>query len=204
MAFVMELCGDSLFSVLHAPASCRWRGATKPIPVQQTVKWARGAAEAVLYLHSQSPRIVHRDLKSHNLMLAADGSLKLCDFGLVHHPDPGAGTPQYMAPELLAGGKAGFSDRVDVYAFGIMLWEVRDAPDGQGGAGPPVASCQCRLGPRAGPRAHARPRSCDPPPPPLPRAADARTEGAVRRLAHGEHRGGGAGRCAPAPCLGAA
>ncbi|KAA0172987.1 hypothetical protein FNF27_05478 [Cafeteria roenbergensis] len=124
MAFVMELCGDSLFSVLHTPAECHWRGAAKRIPEAQTVRWATGVAEAIAFLHAQSPRIVHRDLKSHNLLLAADGRLKLCDFGLVHHPEPGAGTPQYMAPELLAGARSGFSDRVDVFAFGVLLWEM--------------------------------------------------------------------------------
>ena len=128
----MELCGDSLFSVLHTPAECHWRGAAKRIPEAQTVRWATGVAEAMAFLHAQSPRIVHRDLKSHNLLLAADGRLKLCDFGLVHHPEPGAGTPQYMAPELLAGARSGFSDRVDVFAFGVLLWEVSGSAAGKG------------------------------------------------------------------------
>ena len=83
MAFVMELCGDSLFSVLHTPAECHWRGAAKRIPEAQTVRWATGVAEAMAFLHAQSPRIVHRDLKSHNLLLAADGRLKLNPLALV-------------------------------------------------------------------------------------------------------------------------
>jgi serine/threonine protein kinase len=125
MAFVMEMCGDSLFMVLHTPKACHWTGALKPIGLPRLVGWAGGIADALAYLHACSPKIVHRDVKTHNLLLAGDGSLKLCDFGLVHHPDTGAGTPQYMAPELLAGGKHGYTDKVDVYAFGIMLWEVR-------------------------------------------------------------------------------
>jgi serine/threonine-protein kinase CTR1 len=125
MAFVMELCGDSLFSVLHAPTSCHWAGARGELPLTRLRTWALGIAEAIEYLHRRSPKIVHRDIKTHNMLLASDGSMKLCDFGLVAHPDAGAGTPQYMAPELLKGGSVTFTDKVDVYAFGIVIWEVR-------------------------------------------------------------------------------
>ena len=50
------------------------------------------------------------------------GQVKLCDFGLVRTRNTTAGTPQYMAPELLEGGN--FSRVVDVYAFGIVVAEV--------------------------------------------------------------------------------
>ncbi len=48
--------------------------------------------------------------------------MKLCDFGLVTTRATTAGTPNYMAPELL--GDAPFSKAVDVYAFGVVLWEL--------------------------------------------------------------------------------
>ena len=48
--------------------------------------------------------------------------VKLCDFGLVTTRATTAGTPNYMAPELL--GDAPFSKAVDVYAFGVVLWEL--------------------------------------------------------------------------------
>ena len=64
----------------------------------------------------------HRDLKSHNLLIAADGSIKLCDFGLVRTRTTTAGTPNYMSPELLDNRP--FNKTVDVYAFGILLYEV--------------------------------------------------------------------------------
>jgi serine/threonine protein kinase len=48
--------------------------------------------------------------------------VKICDFGLSVSSKPGAGTPNYMAPELLQGGA--YTDKVDVYAFGILLNEM--------------------------------------------------------------------------------
>ena len=52
------------------------------------------------YLHSQSPAVIHRDLKSLNVLRAHDGSMKLCDFGLVGTQITQAGTPAYMAPGI--------------------------------------------------------------------------------------------------------
>jgi serine/threonine protein kinase len=120
--FVMEMCGDSLFRVLHELSS-------KPISLHQRVLWAIDAAQAIGYLHTRRPSIIHRDVKSLNFLLAAgSGSrtgspiLKLCDFGLVGTRVTDAGTPAYMAPELF--GNKPFSRAVDVYAFGILLWEM--------------------------------------------------------------------------------
>lgn len=104
-------------------------------------------ASAIEYLHTRSPPLIHRDIKSHNLLVTSDlrvriaGSecftviirmrrllsfyflqLKLCDFGLVATRNTTAGTPNYMAPELLADRP--FSKSVDVYSFGILLWEM--------------------------------------------------------------------------------
>lgn len=52
------------------------------------------------YLHAQSPAVIHRDLKSLNVLQARDGSLKLCDFGLADIRTTQAGTPAYMAPGI--------------------------------------------------------------------------------------------------------
>ena len=50
--------------------------------------------------------------------------VKLCDFGLAanSHDQKGAGTPAYMAPELHTGKS--YNEKVDIYAFGIMMWEL--------------------------------------------------------------------------------
>ena len=60
--------------------------------------------------------------RSHNVLVAPCGSLKICDFGLVATRVTEAGTPNYMAPELLRAGP--FSRAVDVYAFSVMCAEV--------------------------------------------------------------------------------
>ena len=74
--------------------------------------------------------VIHRDLKSHNIILNDALELKIIDFGLAycaHHEGMTAtglilGTPEYMAPEQVAGKKA--DERADIYAFGIILYEL--------------------------------------------------------------------------------
>ncbi|CAM9099857.1 unnamed protein product [Ascophyllum nodosum] len=113
--YVMELCQRSLFDLLH---NCR-----RDIGTRERVTMALDVSRALNYLHSRSPPIIHRDLKSLNLLLAGEkGPVKLCDFGLVRTSLTSAGTPAYMAPELLQ--ERPFNKSVDVYAFGILLWEI--------------------------------------------------------------------------------
>ncbi|CAM9305926.1 unnamed protein product, partial [Laminaria digitata] len=113
--YVMELCQRSLFDLLH---NCR-----RDIGTRERVEMALDVSKSMEYLHSRSPPIVHRDLKSLNLLMAGeDGPVKLCDFGLVRTTVTTAGTPAYMAPELLQNRP--FNKSIDVYAFGVLLWEV--------------------------------------------------------------------------------
>eukprot|EP01034_Spumella_vulgaris_P030465 gene30465-37683_t len=80
---------------------------------------------AMEYLHSLTPAIIHRDLKTLNILRASNGQYKLCDFGLVKVKSATAGTPAYMAPELIENRP--FNKSVDVYAFGVLLWEIFSA-----------------------------------------------------------------------------
>jgi len=92
---------------------------------------AQGLASALLYLHEEWEQcVLHRDIKSSNIMLNANFNAKLGDFGLarmVEHAKGSqttalAGTMGYMAPECVISGRA--SKESDIYSFGIVALEI--------------------------------------------------------------------------------
>jgi hypothetical protein len=102
-------------------------------PAQDVLRTAQEIAAALARAHAAG--VIHRDLKPENVMRTHDGRLKIVDFGLAR-VDTAAlassggsltrsgiivGTPGYMAPEQLNGDKG--DARVDVFAFGVMLYE---------------------------------------------------------------------------------
>ena len=95
------------------------------LPVEEAVRYALEACEALEYVHEQN--LVHRDVKPQNMVLA-DHGVVLVDFGIareVGEDDAGTravGTPQFMAPEILVG--EGVSPRSDVYGLGATLWTL--------------------------------------------------------------------------------
>jgi serine/threonine protein kinase/tetratricopeptide (TPR) repeat protein len=101
-----------------------------PLTARRSAELVEALARAMHYAHGQG--IVHRDLKPGNVLLTADGTPKITDFGLAKRLDGQAGmtgsgqllgTPSYMAPEQ-AGGKAGAAGpAADVYALGAILYE---------------------------------------------------------------------------------
>lgn len=75
----MERCETSLYHALHTRA-----GRGEGMERRALVRMAGEVAEGVCFLHSLSPVVVHRDLKSHNVLIDFNGQCKLCDFGLVN------------------------------------------------------------------------------------------------------------------------
>ncbi|KMS97961.1 hypothetical protein BVRB_4g097070 [Beta vulgaris subsp. vulgaris] len=109
-----------------------YRGKTKSV-LQWTIRYniAQGLASALLYLHEEWEQcVLHRDIKSSNVMLDIDYNAKLGDFGLARLVDHSttsqttllAGTLGYLAPEVFNTGKA--SREADVYSFGVVALEI--------------------------------------------------------------------------------
>jgi serine/threonine-protein kinase TNNI3K len=82
---------------------------------------------ALTYLHSLSPPVLHRDLKSRNILLNHSMEAKLTDFGvskrrLDHTMTAGVGTALWMAPEVMLGER--YDDKADMFSFGVVLSEL--------------------------------------------------------------------------------
>ena len=101
-----------------------------PLPVDEAVNITVQLADALQYCHQHG--VVHRDLKPENILIELDGTVKLVDFGIAllqgarrltfRRLTSGFGTPDYMAPEQVQGDRG--DARTDVYAVGVMLYEM--------------------------------------------------------------------------------
>ena len=116
------------------------------LPIEQILRYGIDISDALAHAHDQA--IIHRDLKGSNVVVTGGGAAKVLDFGLAHSAvvpgeigesranptitEPGVivGTPRYLAPELLRGGRA--DARSDLWALGVLLYEMA-------AGGPPFA-----------------------------------------------------------------
>ena len=105
----------------------RERCAQGPLPIHEIVRIGQALASGLADAHSHG--IIHRDIKSDNLVLTDKGEVKILDFGLAHRIDatrltrPGTtlGTISYMSPEQASGTPA--DERSDIWSMGVVLYE---------------------------------------------------------------------------------
>jgi len=118
------LRGRTLRAVMqkHAPAL---------LPTAEVIGILLQVCEALVYAHEQG--VIHRDMKPENILLLDTGEIKLLDFGIAllleeerrmvwRGLSSPVGTPDYMAPERLQGGRG--DARADIYAVGVVLYEL--------------------------------------------------------------------------------
>ena len=115
---VTEFAQGELFEILEVDSSLSEE-------VVRTI--AKQLVAALHYLHSN--RIIHRDMKPQNILIAADGTVKLCDFGFARAMSQDTfvltsikGTPLYMAPELVQ--EQPYTPAVDIWSMGVILYEL--------------------------------------------------------------------------------
>ncbi|GBF95597.1 hypothetical protein Rsub_08578 [Raphidocelis subcapitata] len=126
---VTEFCAlGSLYDVL--------RKARREPAFAARLTWPRrllmalDAGKGMLYLHSHRPTILHRDLKSPNLLVAKDWRVQVGDFNLSRYMSRDSAfiksslenNPRWCAPEVIAEGR--YSKAADVFSFGVVLWEL--------------------------------------------------------------------------------
>ncbi len=97
------------------------------LPLSNVLDFITQAADALDYAHLNS--VIHRDIKSANLMVMKDGTLKITDFGLAKNPASNLtqsgivmGTPSYIAPEQIQGKE--IDGRSDLFSLGVVLYEL--------------------------------------------------------------------------------
>ncbi|KAK5859811.1 hypothetical protein PBY51_021335 [Eleginops maclovinus] len=119
--------GGSLYEYLSSEQS-------EEMDMEQIMTWAIQIAKGIHYLHAEAPvKVIHRDLKSRNVVMTADRVLKICDFGaskfLSHTTHMTVvGTFPWMAPEVIQSLPV--SETCDTYSYGVVLWEMltREVP----------------------------------------------------------------------------
>eukprot|EP00005_Dracoamoeba_jomungandri_P005353 CAMPEP_0174254562 /NCGR_PEP_ID=MMETSP0439-20130205/3882_1 /TAXON_ID=0 /ORGANISM="Stereomyxa ramosa, Strain Chinc5" /LENGTH=654 /DNA_ID=CAMNT_0015336225 /DNA_START=52 /DNA_END=2013 /DNA_ORIENTATION=+ len=118
LALVTEFMTGSMWNLLH-DRSVNLLFKTK-------IKLINDTAKGMNYLHLFKPAVLHRDLKSANLLVDQHFNVKIADFGLARMKAQmmtgNLGTCQYMAPEVISSEN--YTEKADIYSFAIVIWEV--------------------------------------------------------------------------------
>jgi len=130
-ALVIEYCAKgSLSSVLKKGLTDQTGAAAAEVTWTRRLNIAMDTVRGMLNLHIRSPNpILHKDLKSPNILISASWTAKITDFNLSkilegtgQASSHAAMNPRWLAPEILDGTPASFAS--DVYAFGVCMWEL--------------------------------------------------------------------------------
>ncbi len=123
VTFIMEYCsrGNLMNLLMDSSISLQW---------EKKKKMLQDIASGMQYLHHQDPIIIHRDLKSLNILIDENWVAKVSDFGLSRFKAPTvsekmtgqAGTYHWMAPEVI--NSQHYTEKADIYSFGVIMWEV--------------------------------------------------------------------------------
>lgn len=119
LCIVTELVArGSLFDIIHDEhAALTWA---------RCLGIAADVARGMTYLHAHSPPILHRDLKSLNILIDENWRGKVADFGMTRFQEDGTmtqcGSPLWMSPEMVRNDP--YDEKSDVYSFAICLWEM--------------------------------------------------------------------------------
>lgn len=120
LCIIMEYVdGNNLYNLIHhkTDSQLTWK---------MVRDFALEMAKGIEHLHSKN--VIHRDIKSLNVLIDKDHHVKICDFGLSRVADAivqltgGRGTVQWMAPEVIA--HEDYKNAADIYSFGVVLWEM--------------------------------------------------------------------------------
>lgn len=124
VCLVMEFCErGSLHGVLKdEKTDMSW---------EMAISFIQATVRGIHLLHTSQPQVLHRDLKTLNLLVTHDWQIKVADFGLARANTNDnqstlarlCGTLFYCAPELLFG-EASYTTKADIYSLGIVLWEI--------------------------------------------------------------------------------
>jgi len=124
---ITELIKTDLSNIIHSNEYI--------ISTPVKIKLAKDMASGLAWLHLSKPPILHRDIKPTNILVDSSMNAKLCDFGLscikkkkvIQDEGEAPGSPLWMSPEVLLGGK--LNEKADVYAYAIVIWELFTAQD---------------------------------------------------------------------------